>query len=160
TRARGESFSASIRLDPPIAADVVLAQLRLAMLADPEWRRPIYGAWGDEPAQREAANVIEERIQSLPSALSRVSAQRVLRMTESIGDQFKHVSSESRFCRDRTKVVSVQKEAADGVVCASLHDMWTDRTTEFATSPETQDALTWIVDSPRSFCVADVAERF
>src|SRR5262249_12497319 len=113
-----------------------------------------------EPAQREAANVIEERIESLPSVLSRVSAQSALRMTESVGDQFKHVSSESRFCRDRTKVVSVQKEAADGVVRASLHDRWTDRTMEFATSPETLDALTWLVDSPGSFCVADLEERF
>lgn len=72
TEAAGDSISVSIGMEPPSAAQCVLEQMRLLMLQDPEWRKPLYGAWGvgamRESAQARAAELIA-RLPSLTAAL-------------------------------------------------------------------------------------------
>ena len=46
TEAGSDSLSVSIIVRMPTAFDCALAALRLRMLQDPRWRRPMYGAWG------------------------------------------------------------------------------------------------------------------
>jgi ribosomal protein L16 Arg81 hydroxylase len=46
TEAEGDSIAVSIGMEPPSAAECVLEQLRLLLLQDPEWRKPLYGVWG------------------------------------------------------------------------------------------------------------------
>jgi len=46
TEAEGDSIAVSIGMEPPSAAECVLEQLRLMLLQDPEWRKPLYGIWG------------------------------------------------------------------------------------------------------------------
>ena len=46
TESQGDSIAVSIGIEAPSAAECVLEQLRLLLLQDPEWRKPLYGAWG------------------------------------------------------------------------------------------------------------------
>jgi ribosomal protein L16 Arg81 hydroxylase len=46
TESQDDSIAVSIGIEAPSAAECVLEQLRLLLLQDPEWRTPLYGAWG------------------------------------------------------------------------------------------------------------------
>ena len=72
TEAAGDSISVSIGMEPPSAAECVLEQLRLLMLQDPAWRKPLYGAWGAgamRDAAIERATKLMAEIPGLASAL-------------------------------------------------------------------------------------------
>ena len=72
TGAAGDSIAVSIGMEPPSAAECVLEQLRLLMLQDPAWRKPLYGAWGAgamRDAAIERATKLMAEIPGLASAL-------------------------------------------------------------------------------------------
>ncbi len=72
TEAAGDSISVSIGMEPPSAAECVLEQLRLLLLQDPAWRKPLYGAWGAgamRDAAIERATKLMAEIPGLASAL-------------------------------------------------------------------------------------------
>ena len=66
TEAEGPSLAVSIILKPPPAVDTVLEQLRWLLLQKPEWRKPLYGAWGHGPRHETALSVLGELLSGLP----------------------------------------------------------------------------------------------
>jgi hypothetical protein len=78
TEASENSFSVSIILRPPTAAECVLEQLRLMLLQDTAWRRPLYGAWGEGSMRAAALANADKLLSELPHALRALSAQDVL----------------------------------------------------------------------------------
>jgi ribosomal protein L16 Arg81 hydroxylase len=73
TEAEGDSIAVSIGMEPPSAAESVLEQLRLLLLQDPEWRQPLYGAWGAGSMTDAAAERAEELIAKLPGLVSNLT---------------------------------------------------------------------------------------
>lgn len=70
TEAEGDSIAVSIGLEPPSAADSVLEQLRLLLMQDPDWRQPLYGAWGAGAMSEAAVERARELISRLPGIVS------------------------------------------------------------------------------------------
>lgn len=69
TEAGDESLSLSIMVRTPPAAETMIDALRLRMLQDPRWRRPLFGAWGNQEQNREA----QERWRELLGEVSAVA---------------------------------------------------------------------------------------
>ncbi len=72
----GASFSASVCVDTPNAIDVLLPYLRDTLRSSPEWRKPLFGAWGqDRSAAREQ---LTQLLAGLGPALASLDADAVL----------------------------------------------------------------------------------
>jgi len=70
TEAAGDSIAVSIGMEPPSAAECVLEQLRLLLLQDPAWRKPLYGVWGDGAMRDAAIERATELMAELPGLAS------------------------------------------------------------------------------------------
>lgn len=78
TESTGDSLSVSIGLYVPAALDSVLAQLRLLLLQDPAWRRPLYGAWGDAAARTAAQTTADALLAELPQRAAQLRSQDIV----------------------------------------------------------------------------------
>ncbi len=99
TYASADSFAVSIMIEPPTAAECILDQLRLLMLQDPEWRRPLYGAWGNGQEREAAFEQAAKLVKKIPRIASAISAKDVVLATISLEKRLAHIDSSSRFQR-------------------------------------------------------------
>lgn len=97
TEASQHSFSVSIALRPPTALECILEQLRLVLLQDPQWRKPLYGAWGSGAARQTALEQAQKLLSDLPAITQTLSAQDVTQHTLSPAKRFSLLNSKSRF---------------------------------------------------------------
>ncbi len=109
TEASENSFSVSIILRPPTAADCVLEQLRLLLLQDAAWRRPLYGAWGEGVMQERALVEADKLLSGLSSAADSLSAQDMLQHTWPDLKRLSLLSPASRLQRIPTSKIELQK---------------------------------------------------
>jgi hypothetical protein len=72
----GPSYSASICIDTPAPAELLLSALRLYLRQSPDWRRPAYGAWGSQRAPE--AERLRELLRELSERLPSLSAEGIL----------------------------------------------------------------------------------
>lgn len=74
TEATATSYSVSIIVRQPAPFETVLEQLRLTLLRDPAWRRPLYAAGHDDEMRTRLAALLED----LPRASQTFSADDIL----------------------------------------------------------------------------------
>lgn len=114
TYASADSLAVSIAIEPPTAAECVLEQLRMVMLQDPEWRRPLYGAWGNEQEQKSAFDQAAKLVEKIPRIASAISAKDIVLPTISPDERFAYIDSSSRFQRiPNAAVVPEQQDGSD-----------------------------------------------
>lgn len=93
------SFSLSIIIEPPAAVDCVIEQLRLLMLQDPRWRKPLYGAWGDGDRRESAFAQAAELLREIPAIASVITPKDLVRSTLAQERQLASIDRDSRFQR-------------------------------------------------------------
>jgi quercetin dioxygenase-like cupin family protein len=72
----GPSYSASICIDTPAPADLLVSALRLYLRQSPLWRRPAYGAWG--PQRAAETERLRGLLHDLAERLPTLSAEEIL----------------------------------------------------------------------------------
>ncbi len=113
TQVSENSLAAAIVIDPPPAIDCLLAQLRLVLLQDPAWRKPLYGAWGNGAGRVQAYEQAARLLRELPKAAGVISPQDLILPTISEEKRLALVDRHTRFQRvPRTGLVPEQGGSA------------------------------------------------
>lgn len=112
TDAGQDSLSISIAIGPPSAADVILEQLRLTLLQDARWRKPLYGAWGDDTQRAAAVDEARALLQELPTVVASLSAEETILPFLSEPKRLAFINPASRFQRIPTAQIATEHAPA------------------------------------------------
>lgn len=114
TQVSENSLAAAIVIDPPPALDCLLVQLRLVLLQDPQWRKPLYGAWGNGADRAQAYEQTARLLRELPKAAAVISPQDLILPTISEEKRLSLINHHTRFQRvPRTSVVPEQGKVSE-----------------------------------------------
>ncbi len=167
TEAGGDSISVSIGMEPPSAAECLIEQLRLLLLQDPAWRKPLYGAWGIGAMRDAATERAAELMAGLPGIASTLDPEFMAmpKMSEerriSLADAHSHVQ---RTPNTSLIVSDTPLDTSDeDSVLASIET--SDRgnrriTSEIEMPARCAPVLRWIDEQQSSFRVSELAAKF
>ncbi|MGO9444583.1 MAG: JmjC domain-containing protein [Thiobacillaceae bacterium] len=99
TESGEDSLSVSIVVRTPAAFECALEVLRLQMLGDVRWRRPLYGAWGSGPDQERAREQWQALMQDWPGITAGLTFEdaQLTRLSET--ELLNRMDATSRFQR-------------------------------------------------------------
>jgi len=167
TESGGDSLSVSIGIYLPSAADCVLEQLQLLLLQDPDWRRPLYGGWGDGAVRDAVAAQLSHLLARLPQDCAGLRAEDVLAGLRLPEERLAAISLESRFQKTPHSRLEIETgTTARGYAHEVVRVMISDpnygerASTRMEVSPEAAAVFRWIADSRAAFSAGTLAERF
>ncbi|MFO1324196.1 MAG: cupin domain-containing protein [Burkholderiales bacterium] len=114
TESSTNSLSISIIADAPAALRCLLDQLRLLLLQDPQWRRPLVGGFGDSLRDAEARAQVAQLLATLPGVVARLTPADVLNAPASLAWRLQRIDAESRFRRTPYTRIEIGPAAASG----------------------------------------------
>lgn len=167
TEAAADSISISIGLEAPSAAQCVLEQLRLLMLQDPEWRKPLYGAWGDGAMRDAALAQAKSLIDKLPDLATMLETELMVMPTTPELRRVSQMNVSSRVQRTPNTSLIVGPPHADTTEEDSLLAIieTSDRgikriTSEIEMPSRCAPVLRWIDEQRGSFRISELAGKF
>lgn len=167
TEAEADSIAVSIGMEPPSAAECVLEQLRLLLLQDPAWRKPLYGAWGVGSMRDAAVDRARELIRELPELAPALDPEYLASPKMPEKRRIAEMSSQSRVQRAPNTALILGPPPADSTEEDSLlaRIEVSDRSTkqimsEIEMPSRCEPILRWIDAQPGAFQVSELAARF
>jgi hypothetical protein len=161
TEAAGDSIAVSIGMEAPSAAECVLEQLRLLMLQDPEWRKPLYGAWGGGGMRDSALARVRRLIDTM------LEPELTVMPTMPEMRRISRMNADSRVQRTPNTSLVIGPPPADSTeedsLLASIEtaDRGTKRiTSEIEMPSRCAPVLRWINEQQGSFRISELAEKF
>jgi len=167
TEAAGDSIAVSIGMEPPSAAECVLEQLRLLLLQDPAWRKPLYGAWGTGSMRNAALDRATELLAELPGLASTLDTEYLAAPKSSEQRRVSLMSARSRVQRTPNTSLILADPPADSTEEDSLVAKIevNDRSTrqimsEIEMPSRCAPILRWIDEQRSAFQVSDLVTKF
>lgn len=167
TEAEGDSIAVSIGMEPPSAAECVLEQLRLLLLQDPAWRRPLYGAWGVGSMRDAAIDRATELMAELPRLTNSLVPQYLAAPKVSEKRRISTMSVQSRVQRTPNTSLILVSPPADSTEEDSLlakieiNERSTKQiVSEIEMPSRCGPILHWIDERRGSFKVSELAAKF
>ena len=108
-----DSLAVAIVIEPPPAINCLLDQLRLVLLQDPRWRKPLYGVWGDGSQREQALARAEELLSELPEAMGALSPQDLILPSLTQEQRLALIDERTRFQRVPNTSVSAEPPGED-----------------------------------------------
>lgn len=167
TESGADSLSVSVALFMSSAADCVLRELRLLMLQDSQWRRPLYGAWGGESGRQTAEAQLAQLLAALPELSRRLSPEGVSRNLLPLEQRLQSIGPGDRFQRTphtRLEVEELPSPIVDEHPWISFK-VWDSNYGE-STGARVQisravvPVFRWIAEQAKPFTAADLTARF
>jgi ribosomal protein L16 Arg81 hydroxylase len=165
TEAEGPSLAVSIILKPPPAVDTVLEQLRWLLLQKPEWRKPLYGAWGNGTRHESALNELGELLGRLPELAGRLDHAALELALAPEGTRLERIGPVSRFRRQpnaRVEVTGAENggEASTVRVLVNSDDSGEQATVRIEVHPQAAEVFEWLGAREEIFTLNEMLERF
>jgi ribosomal protein L16 Arg81 hydroxylase len=167
TEAEGDSIAVSIGMEPPSAAESVLEQLRLLLLQDPAWRKPLYGAWGAGKMRDAAIEQATGLLAKLSGVTGSLSPEYVAAPKLSEIQRISRMSAGSRVQRTPNTALILGNPPADSTEEDSLLAKIevNDRSTkqimsEIEMPSRCKPVLQWIDAQRGSFHVSELVAKF
>jgi hypothetical protein len=163
TESGENSLSVSIVVRTPAAFECALEALRLRMLQDARWRRPLYGAWGSGPHHETA----REQWQTLMQDWTRMTAG--MRLEDALLTQLKEaellnrVEATSRFQRrPEARMTFEPKSSGENTVRIIVRDEDGGEQTPLQLEVPAAMAVTfqWLAENKAAFQVEELSSRF
>ena len=166
TESEADSLSVSICLFLSPAADFVLRQLYLLLLQDPQWRRPLYGAWGGTASRGAAASQLERLLAKLPDLARQLRPDELMSNLMPLEQRLNSIVPHDRF--QRTPNTSLQVEGSlspitgdhEWISIKVQDPAYGERSTRIKISQRARPVFQWISSQAKSFAAADLASRF
>jgi ribosomal protein L16 Arg81 hydroxylase len=160
TDADSDSYAVSLILRPPSAMECVLRELKDQLMQDSDWRRPLYGAWGDGAARAAALDSARRLLERLPEVVRGLRAEDLV--FRSPPEQLQQIGRATRFQRMPDARLTITPGIGKHVLKVSIWD--SDRgevhTLETEVPSPYVPTLTWLGESSAAFAAGDVAQRF
>ena len=155
TRAESDSFSISIGIRPPAALDYLLPQLRMLLLQDSRWRRPLYGIAGSPDVRGGELRRLDDLLRDLPDAVARLTANDLAPPAANLTPDS---GREQRFQRVPMASLATEPSAKRLRVSVTAWDReWIERTTLQTEVPaQLLPALTWLRDRDAAFSSSEL----
>jgi len=165
TYASGESLAVAFVMEPPSAADCVLRQLRYVLLQDPKWRQPLYGAWGEGPAQAAAFEKITELLAELPDLGRVITPEHVALAMLPEDKRLERIGLDSRFQRIPDVTIATAplpgEVSQPGVRIVRRREDGSEETLATLKIPrQALDVLGWLVEREAAFGADELAAAF
>jgi ribosomal protein L16 Arg81 hydroxylase len=166
TEAEGDSIAVSIGMEPPSAAESVLEQLRLLLLQDPEWRRPLYGAWGAGKMVDSAAERAEELLAGLPALAAALTPDLVAspKLSEARRIAMMNAASRVQHTPNSRLIIGEPPPGSDDdsiLASVEIYDRSVNQImAEIEMPSRCEPVLRWLEAQRGSFLVSDVAAKF
>ncbi len=167
TQAAGDSIAVSIGMEAPSAAECVLEQLRLLLLQDPAWRKPLYGVWGAGAMRESATARASELIAKLPELASTLDPELVATPKMSESRRISELNMNSRVQRTPNTSLVLGGPPPDTTEDDSLlarvetDERGTKRITfEVEMPSRCAPMLRWIDEQRSSFQISELADKF
>ncbi len=116
TEASGDSLSISIVSLAPAALTCLLEQLRLLLLQDARWRRPLINGLGDSARDVKAHAGVAELLATLPEVIARLTPEDVLSAAAGLPWRLQHIGSSSRFLRTPHSRIEIGTAKSNGML--------------------------------------------
>ena len=165
TESDGDSLSVSVGLYVPAALDTILSQLRLLLLQDPAWRRPLYGAWGETAAQKNACASAAELLADLPRHAALLQADTVVTQANHSASRLAHIQSADRFQKTPHSRLKIATATEAGVAVLQIM-LWDPNYGERISvqikqaQPHVVEVFRWCADQLTPFTAAQLLARF
>ena len=167
TEAQGDSIAVSIGMEVPSAAECVLEQLRLLLLQDPTWRKPLYGAWGEGSMRADAIDKGAALIAALPDLAASLNPEYLATPKLSEQQRIAQVSVRSRVQHTPNSWLILTDPPADSTEENSLlaqveiNDRSHKRiATEIEMPARCEPMLRWIDEQRGAFQVSEMVAKF
>lgn len=157
------SLSVSIIVRTPAAFECALEALRLRLLQDARWRRPLYGAWGDAAQSAAAREQWQALMQDWPRATDGMHLDDALLTRLNEAERLNQVGAASRFQRCPEARMEFEPKAQGGqTVKIVVRTVDGDETTPLHLDvPEAMTApFRWLAAHAAAFPVAELASQF
>ena len=165
TEASANSLSISIVAQAPAALLCLLDQLRLLLLQDARWRRPVIGGFGDSPRDVEARVQVAQLLATLPEITGRLAPEDLLSAPASLAWRLQRIGSASRFQRTPYTRMEIGTAGANGMLPLTFRLGITRKLTrpfeQLEISATTVPLLRWIEDrTDGPFTASELAAAF
>jgi hypothetical protein len=160
TTAEQDSFAISLGIRTPSVMDAFIEQLRNLLLQDPQWRRPLYGAYGDAQQRQDALARAQRLIEKVPAVIGMLPARELA--PPLLIDQLKNIDRSTRFQRE--PYTRIDFEPGQGVeilrVKAWSRDVSEHEIMKVTVVPQLSPAFRWLAESKVAFSAGELANRF
>ena len=166
TESEGDSLSVSICLFLSPAADFVLRQLYLLLLQDPQWRRPLYGAWGGVANRSAAASQLERLLARLPDLARQLRPDELMSNLMPLEQRLNSIGPQDRFQRAPNTSLEVEGSLSpitddhEWISIKVRDPAYGERSTRIKVSQRARPVFQWISGQAKPFAAADLASRF
>ena len=160
TETRGLSLSVSIILRPPAAVESVLEALRARLLQDPDWRRPLHGAWGRGEGPKAVEQQLARLLQSLPEMAKELRLEDVRHTAYSEADRLARSGAESYFQvkPESTLRLSLEGQSMQATVTTKDGDGREFETMRLDVPPAMIGVFEWLSRTRRAFSTRTMAQ--
>lgn len=160
TDADSDSFSVSLSLSPPSAMDCAIRELRNLMLQDPQWRRPLYGAWSDGPARTTELGRARELLSQLPALAGNITENDLVART--VSERLQQIGRNTRFQRNPDTRIEMEPGVESLMLRIAVWDFADGEkiTMQGETQKNYRPPLQWLADSRTAFSAGELADRF
>jgi hypothetical protein len=160
TTAEQDSFAISIGIHPPAILDSFMEQLRYLLLQDPEWRRPLYGAYGDSRQRKDAMDRAQKLIGKLPDVIPLLPTSELA--PPLLSDKLTTIDRTARFQRE--PYTRIDFEPGQGVDIVRVKS-WSRDTGEqeilkLSVVPQLSPTFKWLAESKVAFTAGELADQF
>ncbi len=161
-----DSLAVAIVIEPPPAIDCLLDELRLVLLQDARWRKPLYGAWGNGSQREQALARAAQMLKDLPKAAGTISAQDLILPTLSEEQRLELIDERTRFQRVPNTSTFVEperdeKEELQWVRINFKDEHGVQHTLASVEVPrQYADIVDWLVEQDTPFSVQAMQARF
>jgi ribosomal protein L16 Arg81 hydroxylase len=161
-----DSLAVAIVIEPPPAINCLLDELRLVLLQDPRWRKPLYGAWGNGSQREHALARAEELLRELPQAMSTLSPQDLILPSLTQEQRFELIDERTRFQRVPNTSVSAEPEGENQDALQWIRINFKDEhglqhtLASVETPRQYADIIGWLAEQETPFSVQALQSRF
>lgn len=162
TEASDLSLSISLIIRPPSAMHSVLKVIYTRMLQDPDWRRPLHGAWGGEQQQQAAQVQLDALMAGFVELVNGMTIADIQPTHLSEPDRLTLINAKSWFQAkpDAKLILDCQGDKTIGRVLAKDKDGCERETAELDVPQALSELFTWIESKSNAFQAAQAIETF
>lgn len=167
TESQGESVSVSIALGAPSAAECVLEQLRMLMLQDPAWRRPLYGGWGGGAMREEAKTRAARLLAALPGLTRSLGVEDLMASLAPRAQRLTDLAPTSRFQKTPHSRIALSPPSVTNAYSYEILSLYLcdpvygeRMTMRLEVAPKVAAVFRWLAASRKPFAARELAANF
>lgn len=167
TEADEPSLSITIAMRPPSAAETILENVRWLLLQDASWRKPLYGAYGENAQKKSAMRSVAGLLEKLPRQLQQLSVRSLELALMPEDQRLRHIDQDSRFVSLPNAEVQLDDALADNDgrllqmrIVIRDEDAGDRISAGMDIPPQAVDVFKWLAARTAPFGISDMQKQF